>query len=65
MIVIWYFLCGILGLALLVGVCFAVGYFYAYFFSYFLVACAAICFIIFIYEIGYFVYHLIDEKFIR
>lgn len=65
MIIVWYFLCGILGLALLVGACFALALFLNYWFMYFIMGCGVIMAIIFIFSVGYFIYNLIYENFIR
>lgn len=65
MIVIWYFLCGILGLALLAGVGIAIGLFIEYWFLYFVFGMFVIMVIMCIFTLGYFVYNLIYENFIR
>lgn len=65
MIVIWYFLCGILGLALFVGVGLAIGLFIEYWFMYFVFGILVIMVIMCIFTLGYFVYNLIYENFIR
>ena len=61
MIIVWYFLCGILGLALLAGVCIAFALFMEYWFLYFVFGMFVIMVIICIFLFGYLVYNLIYE----
>lgn len=65
MIIVWYFLCGILGLALLAGVSIAIALFIEYWFLYFVFGMFVIMVIICIFTLGYFIYNLIYENFIR
>ena len=65
MIIVWYFLCGILGLALIAGVCIAFALFMEYWFLYFVFGMFVIMVIICIFILGYFVSNLIYENFIR
>lgn len=65
MIIVWYFLCGILGLALLAGVSIAIVLFIQYWLLYFVFGMFVIMVIMCIFTLGYFVYNLIYENFIR